>query len=155
MTRGLAAFAMAALLAGGCGAERTPTPAAQLTPAATVGPVVAAPVAPPTTTPEPTSTEVDAATPPPLPTPTTRVIGPVGPPSEAGRQCTDAGLVAAALDACLRYVEADCTVADAGDVCELTRDQLEVVLGTRVFPSDCDSLDDARLAEAPRWCSQP
>lgn len=153
MTTARAAVALTALVALGCGADRTTnTEVATATPVATAA---TAPLAPPTTTPLPTVGELEPSSPPPAPTPTTRVIGPVGPPSDAARLCTESGLVAAALDACLRYVGAGCTVADTGDACGLARDQLEVVLGTRIFPSDCADLADAELSGAPRWCSGP
>ncbi|MGI9622411.1 MAG: hypothetical protein ACR2PK_06200, partial [Acidimicrobiales bacterium] len=62
-----------------------------------------------------------------------------------------AGLVAAGLDACLRYEALGCTYWNSLEVCERARGQLEAVHRTRVFPDDCLILPRSET-DRPQWC---
>lgn len=85
------------------------------------------------------------------PTPTTRVIDLPIAPSDAAVACSRAGLVAAGLDACLKYEALGCTYFSGLTVCESARDQLESVQRSRIFPSDCPILP-ASEPDQPPWC---
>lgn len=125
-----------------CGADRTPAPPVD---DAAAGPTVSAvaPTPPVTIAPTPSG---------PTPTPTPRIIQLPGTPSERAVVCAQAGLVAAGFDACLVYMGNGCTLADANPTCESARVQLDVVMGSRVFPTDCAELtEDA--TDVPRWCT--
>lgn len=94
---------------------------------------------------EPTSSRTPALA------PTVRSIELPVAPSEAAIACSQAGLVAAGLDACLRYEALGCTYWNSLGVCDRARDQLEVVHRTRVFPMDCLILPRSEL-DRPEWC---
>lgn len=148
-----AAVGIAALLATSCGADRTPEVTGP-TDRATAVPATAVPATP--TTP-PLIDEVAGSSPSAEGTeaqPTVRVLDLPVTPSGAAIACSQAGLVAAALDACLRYEAAGCVLSDDSDACMKARDQLEGVVGFRTFPSDCAELPPDSPAPPP-WCEAP
>lgn len=150
MRRLAAAAAAVAVLAGAC-ADRSPSietaPDAEVTPTPTSRPL-------PRTTPPPTPELEATPSVPPDATATPLVLELPVTPSDAAAECLAAGLLGAALDACLQYRGAGCTLDDQSRPCEQARENLATLFGTRIFPSDCDdAAADPDLA-LPFWCTQ-